>query len=79
MNELELVKAELKDAKAHIAKLEADVDEYRQMLHDRENALSMFREENEKRLYEIMELRGKVGVYEKVLDCVKGFGGKGAD
>ena len=72
---MEQVRAELKDAKARIAKLEADADEYREMLRDRENALSMLREENEKRLYEIMELRGKVEVYEKVLACVQSFGG----
>ena len=75
MNELETARAELKDAKARISKLEADADEYRQLLHDRENALSMYREESEKRLYEIMNLRGKVEVFEKVLACVKAFSG----
>lgn len=59
---------ELEQAQARIAELE-------EKLKDRDNAVSMYREESEKRFYEIMELRGKVEAYEKVLACVRSFGG----
>lgn len=70
------MKDKLSKARDRIAKLEADVNEYGELLRDRETALSMYREESEKRLYELMELRGKVAAYEKAIDCVRAFGGK---
>lgn len=57
------------------AKANARIAELEEKLRDRETALSMRREESEKRLYEIMNLRGKVEAFEKCLACVKAFGG----
>lgn len=58
-----------------LTKANARIAELKEKLRDRETALSMRREESEKRLYEIMNLRGKVEVFEEVLACVKAFGG----
>lgn len=67
------------DVMDELAKANARIAELEEKLRDRETALSMCREESEKRLYEIMNLRGKVEVFEKVLACVKAFsGGEGA-
>lgn len=58
-----------------LAKANARIAELEEKLRDRETALSMSREECDKRYMEICGLRGKVEVYEKVLACVKAFGG----
>lgn len=47
--------------------LGARIVELEELLRDRETALSMCRVESEKRLHEIMELRGKVAEYENAM------------
>ena len=53
---------------------EDKIKELTEQVKDRENTITMYKEESEKRLYEVMELRGKVAAYERVIACVQSFG-----